>query len=90
MVDHCGGVGGVMVHVVTIGHLARAAVAAAIDADHPVALLNKKQHLGIPVVSTKRPAVMEHNGLTLAPVLVEDLDAVLGCNHAHGLASRVE
>jgi len=50
----------------------------------------KKQHLGIPVVGTKRPAVMEHDGLTLALVLVEDLDAVLGCNHAHSLVFRVD
>ena len=93
MVNHRGGVGGVMVHVVIIRYLARAAVAATIDADHPAGLkLNKKQHLGIPVIRTEWPAVMEHNGLTFAPILIEDLDAIpwlLRCSWPR-LSSRVK
>jgi hypothetical protein len=41
-----------------------------------------RQHLGIPVVGAERPAMMEDNRLAVAPVLVEDLNAVLRSNEA--------
>ena len=45
-----------------------------------IAVLKEKRHLVVPVIGRQRPAVAEHNGLTLAPVLVKDLDAVFGGN----------
>ena len=45
--------------------------------------LEEEQHLRVPVVGRQRPAVAEHDGLTLAPVLVEDLNAVLGGDRGH-------
>src|SRR5690554_5665669 len=64
-------------------------MAAPVMRDDAVTLAQKKQHLVIPVVRTKRPAVMEHDGLSIpyAPVLVEDASAVLSRKHSHGQLS---
>ncbi len=53
-------------------------MAAAVMRDHAVAVLQKVQHLAVPVVRTQRPAVREDDGLAATPVLVEDLGAVAG------------
>ncbi len=58
-------------------------MAAAVMGDDAIAVLEEEQHLRVPVVGRQRPAVAEHDGLTRAPVLVEDLDAVLGGDRAH-------
>jgi hypothetical protein len=52
--------------------------------DDAVALPQEKQHLIVPIVGAQRPSVMEHDGLTSAPILVEDFGAVLRRDHAHG------
>src|SRR6516225_1235021 len=83
MCRYGGKIVGVMIEVVTIEHLAGAAVAAAIVGNHAVALLEEEQHLVIPIVARQRPAVAEHDGLTLAPVLVIDFDAVPRFDKAH-------
>src|SRR6516165_1273265 len=62
-------------------------MAATVDADHAIAMLDEEQHLGVPVVGAERPAMMEDDRLALAPVLVEDLCAVVGCDRAHGFDS---
>ena len=62
-------------------------MAPAIDANHPVALVNKEQHLSIPVVGTERPTMVEDDRLAASPVFVEDLCAVVGGDRAHGLDS---
>ena len=54
---------GVVVHVVTIAGLRRAAVPTPVVGDHPVAVAQEEQHLGVPVVSRKRPAVTEDDRL---------------------------
>lgn len=49
----------------------------------------EEEHLPVPGVGVQRPAVREHHGRALAPVLVVDLGAVLGGDGAHGfLPSR--
>jgi hypothetical protein len=78
-----GKVVGIVIEVVTIEHLARAAVAAAIVGNDAIALFEEEQHLVIPVVARQRSAVAEHDWLTLAPVLVIDFDAVLRFGKAH-------
>ena len=85
MLDDREGVGGVVIHVVTVADLGRAAVTAAIVGDDAETLVEEKEHLRVPVVGAQRPAVVEHDGLRTigAPVLVENLDAVFGRNHAH-------
>jgi hypothetical protein len=58
-------------------------VAAAIMGDNAIVVVGKEQHLRVPVIGRQRPTMAEHDGLTLAPVLVEDLDAVLCRDRAH-------
>ena len=79
---------GVMVHVVAVAGLGRAAVAAPVVRDDPEALAEEEQHLRVPVVRGQRPAVAEHDRLTRAPVLVEDLDAIScrDCRHVRFLS----
>ena len=73
-----------MIHVVAVADLAGAAMAAAVMGDDAKAVVEEEQHLRVPVVGRQRPAMAEHDRLTLAPVLVEDLDAVLGRDGGHG------
>ena len=82
-------VGGVAVHVVAGRGLAGAAMPAPVMRDDAIALGEEIEHLRVPVVGAERPAVMEHDGLPFAPVLVEDLDAVSGGDHAHGHLLRL-
>jgi hypothetical protein len=46
-------------------------------------LAGKKQHLGVPVVGRKRPAMAEDDGPAGTPILVEDLDAILRGDAGH-------
>ena len=86
---HRGEVIGIVIHVVTVSDLGGAAVAAAVMGDDAIALIEEKQHLCIPVISRQRPAMAEHDGLTFAPILIENLNAVLGRNSVHGFGSFV-
>ena len=83
-----GDIGGVGVHFIAGFRLAGTAVSAAVMGDDAKTLMQEKQHLGVPVVGRKRPAVMEDDrlGILRTPVLVEDLRAVLGGDEiaAHG------
>jgi hypothetical protein len=81
----CRQVIGIVIHVVTLAHLRGAAVAAAVMRDHAIALLEEEHHLPVPVIARQRPAMAEHDGLTFAPVLVENLDAVFGRNRTHAV-----
>jgi hypothetical protein len=85
MVGQGGEIVGIMIHVVAGPRLARAAVAAAVMGDDPEAVVQEEHHLGIPIVGRQRPAMAEHDRLPRAPVLVEDLGAVLACDRGHAL-----
>ena len=74
----------IMIHVMAVADLAGAAVAAAVMGDDPKAVIEEEHHLRVPVVRRQRPAMAEHDRLTLAPILVEDLDAVFGRDGGHG------
>src|ERR1700722_2055868 len=78
-----GKVVGVMVHIVAVASLRRAAMAAPIMRDDTVSLLQEEQHLIVPIICGERPPVAEDNGLAGAPILVEDLDAVFGSDAGH-------
>src|SRR5665213_2175896 len=78
-----GQVGSVVIHIVAVGGLRGAAVAAAVVGDHAIALIQEEQHLVVPVVGGERPAVAEDHGLAGTPVLVKNLDAVLGGDGGH-------
>src|SRR5437762_2798212 len=57
-----------------VASLAGSAVATAIMGNHAIALFEEEEHLRVPIVRGKRPAMAEHYGLTLAPVFVVDVD----------------
>jgi hypothetical protein len=59
------------------------AMASAIMRNDAIPALKEEQHLPIPIVGRKRPAMAEHDWLALAPVFVKNLDAVFCLNHAH-------
>ncbi|CAG9194520.1 hypothetical protein BGLA2_1110064 [Burkholderia gladioli] len=84
--DHGEGVGRVMVHVVSVRYLRRAAMPATIVGDHAIALLHEEQQLRVPVVRGQGPAMMEDDGLRVlgAPVFVENLDLIFGGDEWHG------
>src|SRR6516162_9386236 len=58
-------------------------MAATVNADHAIAMLDEEQHLGVPVVGAERPAMMEDDRLAVTPVLVEDVSAVFRFDKAH-------
>src|SRR5216683_247662 len=74
---------GVGVHVVTVPRLGGTAVPSPIMRDDSIALLAEEQHLSVPVIRGERPAVTEHYGLALAPVLVVNLCAVFCRDRRH-------
>src|SRR3984957_9462887 len=73
----------IVIHVMAIGGLAGPTVATAIMCDDPIAIIEEKHHLSVPVISGQRPAVAENDGLTFAPVLVENFRTVLGLDETH-------
>ncbi len=75
--DRCG-VRRIGVHVMAVGGLRGAAVAAAVVGNDPITVLQEKQHLRVPVVRTERPAMVKHDRLALPPILVKNLGAVFG------------
>jgi hypothetical protein len=64
---------GVVIHVVTVSNLSGAAVTATVMRDDAIAVAEEEEHLRVPVVGGKRPAMAEDDRLTGAPVLVENL-----------------
>ena len=63
MLDHGGNIGGVVIHVVAVAHLRRAAMAAAVMGDDAVALAEEVEHLRVPIVADQRPAVVKDDRL---------------------------
>ena len=85
VLDHGGSIGRIVIHVVTVAHLRRAAMAAPVMGDDTIALVEEKEHLVVPVVGAQRPAVVEDDRLCglRAPVFVVNLNAILGREGAH-------
>src|SRR3989454_7661062 len=78
-----------MIHVMAAAGLGGAAMAAPVMGYDAIAVLEEEQHLRVPIIGRERPTVAEHDGLTLAPVLVEDLNAVFGGDRVHRTRSLV-
>ena len=74
---------GVGVHFVAGVGLGRTAVATAVVGDDAKTVIEEEQHLIVPVIGAERPAVMENDRLALAPILVENLNTVLGGDRTH-------
>src|SRR5260370_8259720 len=51
-----------------------------------ITVIEAEQHVRVPIVRRKRPAMAEHDGLPAAPILVENFGAVLGGNRRHCLS----
>src|SRR4029077_6543520 len=79
---------GIVIHVVTVAHLCGSSMTPAVMSYDAIAVLGEKQEMRVPVAGRERPAMAEHDGLTFAPVLVKDLDAVFGRNRTHGYLLR--
>src|SRR6266852_571482 len=80
----------IMIHVVTVARLRGPAVAAAVMGYDAIAVTQEEQHLRVPIICRQRPPMTEHDGLTLSPVLVEDLNAVFGRDSRHSIVSLLE
>lgn len=65
---------GVVIHVVALAALGGTAVAAPLVRDDAEAVLEKKEHLRIPIIGRKRPAMTEDDRLSTAPILVKNVD----------------
>src|SRR3989449_3785887 len=76
-----------MIHVMAATGLGGASMAAPVVGDDAIAVLEEEQHLRVPIIGRQRPPMAEHDGLTLSPVLVEDLNAVSGRDGRHGIVS---
>jgi hypothetical protein len=66
--------------------LARATVPAAIMHDPSISTSSQKEHLGLEGIRRERPATAENHGLSVAPILVINLRAILGRHRALGVA----
>src|SRR5450631_1203260 len=75
------------VHVVAIPGLTRTAMSTPIVGDAAVSTRCQKENLVLEGIGAKRPAMTEHHGLSLAPVLVIDLRTVFSRDRAHGMVS---
>src|SRR5712692_3898709 len=78
---------GIVIHVMAVARLGGPAVAASVMGDDAIAVFEEEQHLRVPIIGRQRPAMAEHDGLTLAPVLIENLNAVFGGDRVHGTCS---
>ena len=78
---------GVGVQVIAGPRLAGAAVTAAVMRDAPVSAIGQIEHLIFECIRRKWPAVAEDDGLSVAPVVVINLRAVLRGDCAHGVLS---
>src|SRR6266567_490087 len=75
---------GIVIHVMAVARLSGPAVASSVMGDDAIAVLEEEQHLRVPVIGRQRPTMAEDDGLTGAPVLVVDIDAVFGLDGRHG------
>src|ERR1700746_3589693 len=80
---------GVVIHIMAFADLAGPTMSPAIMGDHAITLAEEKQHLRVPIIGRKRPAMAEDDGVALPPVFVEDFDSVLRRDHWHGILSYV-
>src|ERR1700730_2953245 len=81
---------GIVIHVMTVARLGGPTVASSVMGDDAITVSEEEQHLRVPVIGRQRPAVAEHDGLALAPVLVKDLDVVFGRDGRHGTLSSLQ
>src|SRR4051794_41634941 len=79
----------VVIHVMAGGNLGGTAMPAPVMGDDAKSLVQEEHHLCVPIVRRQWPAVRKHHRLARTPVLVENLNAVLGLDGAHGVTPCV-
>src|SRR5438270_9868170 len=65
---------GIVIHVMAAAGLGGPAVTSSIMSNDAIAVIQKEQHLRVPVIARKRPAVAEDDGLSFAPIFIIDVD----------------
>src|SRR5262245_17573173 len=75
----------VMIHIMPVANLGRPTVPAPVMRYDAITLAQEEQHLRVPVIGRKRPAMTEHKQLPRTPIFVENLNAVLGLHRGHEL-----
>src|SRR5580704_5299974 len=80
---------GVMIHIMSVSGLGGTPMSAAVVRYDAITMLEKEQHVGVPIISRQRPAVAKHDGLPFAPILVIDLCSVFGGDGCHGNAPSI-
>src|SRR5882762_820717 len=65
---------GIVVHVVPVAGLSRAAMSAPITRNDAETFAEEKKHLRVPIIRRERPAVTKHDRLPAAPVFIIDVD----------------
>ncbi len=58
--------------------------------DDSETFVQEEHHLGIPVVRTQRPTVMEDQWLSLAQISVKNIGAVFDFEHAHEVTTLAQ
>src|ERR1700720_4226100 len=72
-----------MVHVMPVTGLGGTTMSAPVVGYNPMAVIEEKHHLIVPIISRERPAVTKHDGLPFAPILVVNLGPIFcrDCSH---------
>ena len=79
----CRQIVGIVIHIVSFGRLGRTSVTSTVVCDDTKTAIQEEHHLGVPIVRAQWPAMREDNGRSTSPVLVEDVDTVLGLQSIH-------
>jgi hypothetical protein len=67
MLDHSRKIVGVVIQIVPVADLRRTTMSPPVMRYYAIALTQEEQHLRVPVITRKRPAMAEHDGLTRTP-----------------------
>src|SRR5258708_38681154 len=73
----------IMIHVMAATGLGGTAMSAPVVGYDAITLVEEEQHLRVPIIRRKRPAMAKHDGLPFAPILVINLRSVFRHDRAH-------
>jgi hypothetical protein len=80
---YSGQVVSIVIHIVTIRDLSRSPMPTTVVGNNAIPMLQKEQHLSVPVIRRQRPTMTENYRLARTPILVEDVDSIgtFYCRH---------
>src|SRR5690349_852276 len=79
---------GVVIHVMPVTGLRRSSMSAPVVGYDAIAVIEKENHLVVPIIGGEWPAVAEHDRLTFPPVLVVNLRSIFGRDRGHKNSPR--